>query len=429
MATQPVTGSRDGFVIGCVIALGVLLVFSFLGVMFSESPEWAFCLFGVSEKLEILKFLGVGMGGVLLALQVLMSHKRAKAMEDAARAQAKATEEQAQANLNTEQGQRQERLKNAIDHLGHGSVAVRLGGAYELFHLAQDAQEFRQSVFSRLVQDTKELLRSGSHPLNTHELRQTVHDILCSHIRETTTEDKYLERYQSAPSTEIQSLLTLLFVQGHEVFRGLRANLVGSCLKGAGLQGARLRGAVLTEARLQGAFLRNARLQGAFLRAAHLQLADLRDAQLQGAILHFAKLQGADMKGARLQGASLGGAGLQAAALQGVQLQGAKVFTSGNKKSSPTFTELITGSIGQQGKLFDEPELSGAAFSGGLSSEDRDTLVERLSDEGKDYLQSKLNMHIDLQISRRLPENSGATTGTYTEKEAKTWIAEYKEDM
>ena len=42
------------------------------------------------------------------------------------------------ANKNTEQGQRQERLKNAIEHLGHTSDSVRLGGAYELFHLAEE---------------------------------------------------------------------------------------------------------------------------------------------------------------------------------------------------------------------------------------------------------------------------------------------------
>ena len=59
------------------------------------------------------------MGGILFILQVLASHRRAKAMEDAAneqansaKAQARATEEQARANENTEQGQRQERLKN-----------------------------------------------------------------------------------------------------------------------------------------------------------------------------------------------------------------------------------------------------------------------------------------------------------------------------
>ena len=67
------------------------------------NPEWAFKLFGKHDKFEILKFLGVGMGGVLLAIGAVIANRRAKAMEVAA-------QEQAQANRNTEQGQRQERL-------------------------------------------------------------------------------------------------------------------------------------------------------------------------------------------------------------------------------------------------------------------------------------------------------------------------------
>ena len=126
------------------------------------------------------------MGGVLLAIQAVLSYIRAKAMEDAANAQAGATEQQAKANENAERGLRQERLKNAIEHLGHGSDSVRLGGAYELFHLAQE----------------------------TENLRQTALDILCAHIRRTTGETVYREKHESKPSEEIQSLLTLLFRAG-----------------------------------------------------------------------------------------------------------------------------------------------------------------------------------------------------------------------
>ena len=136
------------------------------------------------------------MGGILIALQALIASGQTKAMEDAANAQARAIEEQAKANQNTEQGQRQERLKSAIEHLGHASDSVRLGGAYELFHLAED----------------------------TKDLRQTVLDILCAHIRQTTGEDEYQKKYPSKPSEEIQSLLTLLFVHKYEVFTGLRIN-------------------------------------------------------------------------------------------------------------------------------------------------------------------------------------------------------------
>ena len=165
-----------------LIGVLVLLVAVFLGVMSLESvANYIAELLGVSKnsdvsaKYEALKFLGIGMGGLLVALQALASYRRAKAMENAVQ--------------KTEQGHRQERLKNAIEHLGNASDSVRLGGAYELFHLAQD----------------------------TEELCQTVLDILCAHIRRTTGEDKYREEHESKPSEEIQSLLTLLFVQEHDI--------------------------------------------------------------------------------------------------------------------------------------------------------------------------------------------------------------------
>ena len=250
--------------VGILVFVLALLLVLFVAVVFWESAEKHTCqLLGVAPgaKYTLLTSLGIGMGGILFVLQVLASHRRARAMEDAAKAQADATKEQAKANQHTEQGQRQERLKNAIEHLGHKSVSARLGGTYELFHLAQDTQD----------------------------LRQTILDIsapFCAHIRRTTSEDEYRKTHRAKPSEEIQSLLTSLFVQRHEVFKGLRVNLQGSWLNGANLWEARLVGADLTEAHLPAAFLLNAQLQGALLRAAHLQLADLRDARLQGAILH-----------------------------------------------------------------------------------------------------------------------------------------------
>ena len=139
---------------------GLLAVFAVVGVF---DPAWVHAFFGVqegTEKFRILEFVGVGMGGVLLAIGAAIANRRAVAMEDAAKAQAEAAAQQAAANRGAEEGRRQERLKNAIEHLGHESDSVRLGGAYELFHLARD----------------------------TGELRQTAMDILCAHIRRTTGE-------------------------------------------------------------------------------------------------------------------------------------------------------------------------------------------------------------------------------------------------
>ena len=112
------------------------------------------------------------MGGILIALQAHASNRRAKAMEDR--------------TVSAEQGLLQERMKNAIEHLGHVSESVRLGGAYELVHVVEDNEEMQQAVV----------------------------DILCAHIRQTTSNGKYQETHELEPSAEMQSLITLLFQYG-----------------------------------------------------------------------------------------------------------------------------------------------------------------------------------------------------------------------
>ena len=403
----------------------------FLNVMFLDNPTWAFRLVGVCDKYEVLKFLGIGMGGILLALQALASHKRAKAMEESATAQAKATEQQAKSYRHTEQGQRQERLKSAIQHLGHTSASVRLGGAYELFHLAED----------------------------TKELRQTVLDILCAHIRQTTGENEYREKHKSNPSEEVQSLLTLLFVQKHGVFNGLQVNLKGSWLNGADLREvclwkailnqahlkkarldrahlqrsnlaeahledaildeAQLQDAVLILAQLQGANLSKARAQGADFLSARLQASYLSEANMQGVNLASAQLQGANLSNARLQGANLAFAGLLGAVLQRACLEGAGSQTW---SVSDPFADRIQTSIGKESNL-------SRVWFGGIEQGGADALIEGLSSEKAKMLQTILVRHIGKPLSHHLPKKSGAITGTYTEEEAEKWIAEYEEVM
>ena len=404
-----------------LILLLVLAFGAFVGVLFCECIEtYISKLLGLSNKNETLKFLGISMGGILIALQALMSYRRAKAMEDAAKSQADAV-------LKTEQGQRQERLKNAIEHLGDKSDSVRLGGAYELFHLAQD----------------------------TEDLRQTVLDILCAHIRQTTRESEYRETHKSNPSEEVQSLLTLLFVQKHEVFKGCHINLQGSWLRGANLRDARLESAALAKVnmqkaelhrtQLQEANLYRAKMQEATLQVVQLQRADLSETQLQGAILSGVqlqvatlrgmKMQGAMLLGVRMQGVDLSNSELQGATLRAVQLQGAILqgvkmqgVTTGNDGS---FEERIKRQIYQKSKL------TGVTFEGKLSQGVVDSIVTDFSD-GEDeaereilreILRERLMPHVGKPESYELPENSGAITGAYTEEDAEKWIAEYNEAM
>jgi len=283
--------------------------------------------------------------------------------------------------------------KNAIEHLGHASDSVRLGGAYELFHLAQD----------------------------TKDLRQTVLDILCAHIRQTTGEDEYRKKYKSKPSEEIQSLLTLLFVQEHKVFKGLHINLQGSWLNGADLKEACLARAILTGVHLQqanlsytkmpGAVLRNADLQEAELDGSRLQRANLRGAHLQGATLADAFLESADLIETQLQGVDLFDAQLQGAVLMSAQLQGAdlsganlKGVISQSEHLFFSFERRIEALVGR------ESDLSGIIFSGGLNQENVNSLIADLSEEKAKELQYKLASHINETPSYQLPENTGATT-------------------
>lgn len=420
--------------------LGVLFIV-FVAIMWNKNAEGCIGqLLGLSGKNDILTFLGLSMGGVLLALQAVIANIRAKAMENAANAQAdvaaaqaRAIEEQAKANDNTEKGQRQERLKNAIEHLGHTSESVRLGGAYELFHLAQDIKEWRETIFS----------------------------ILCAHIRQTTSQSNYKEKYKSKPSEEIQSLLTLLFVQKHEIFKGLRINLDGSRLVGAHLMGAQLKGAFLFDTQLQKARLNAAQLQGAALFGTQLQEAHLGGAQLQGAVLTKACLQGAILIGAQLQGAHLFEAQLQGANLVNGQLQGAHLVRTelqgvdlgraqlqGVPLNEAQFQGAVLNGAQLQGvssnigwfsfedrienrinrivkRINKESDLSGAVLRGGLAQEDLNSLVEGLSEDKASELRAKLMPHLDKPVSNELPEDSGAITGSYTKEEAQQWIAEY----
>ena len=444
------------FTIFLICVLGLLLL-GFVSVMFSETiKECIGPLLGLSEKNEILTYLGIGMGAMLVALQALMSYRRANAMEETANAQIKAAEQQAianqnaqqglqqerqrmdetakaqaRANDNTEKGLRQERLKNAIEHLGNDSDSVRLGGAYELFHLAED----------------------------NPELRQTVLDILCAHIRRTTGEDEYRKTHQSKPSEEVQSLLTLLFVQDHDVFRGLDINLQNSWLNGANLQKARLQKAILKQAnlrgarldmahlqeanlveahleeivlieaglqganvkmtKLQGATLTQAHLEGADFWTAHLQAANLLDAHLQGANLANVKLQGAILSGARMQGANLSNTHMQGAILRKAKLKGAGTQ---DWTSSTHFAERIKKSICKKSDL-------STVSSRGICQRAADALEEGLSDEKAKILRESLRPHIDKPFCRGLPKNSGAITGAYNKEEAEEWIAEYEKAM
>ena len=287
---------------------------------------------------ELAKFAAYLIGGALLLWQVMASSQRAKAAEETASAMQKTAD-------STEKGNIAERFKNAIEHLGHESPSVRMGGIYALHHIAQDVKEYRERVF----------------------------EILCAHIRETTTQSGYKppniqigkrnSGVLSEPSIEIQSILKVLFTDSPErdIYAEFTANLEHSYLTGAilgstnlqdanffnadlnhvifiksELQRANFEEAVLQDANFRNANLNsaafiNAELQGTYFEEANLQNANFHNANLNKALFIYAELQGSHFEEADLQGANFFSANLQGTYFEWANLQHA-VFLNANSQ-------------------------------------------------------------------------------------------------
>ena len=448
----------------------VALVALAVAVMISESiASWLQQLLGLEgEKYKVLKAIGFCVAGVVSIWLAWVANKRTKAMEDSAR--------------NAVEEQREKRLKNAIEHLGHKSESVRISGAYELFHLAKDTEKLRQTVLDILCVHIRQTT-TGQTATDQTAKDQTAKDQTAKDQTttdqtakgQTTHEKNYQAKHEKKPSEEIQSLLTLLFVQkhDHDVFKNYSINLQASYLNGADLSKARLQGANLKEAQLQGADLSEAQLQEAVLREAQLQgadrskeklqktdlskaqlkganlkeaqlrEADLSKAQLQGANLKKAQLQGADLSEAQLQGtnlrkaqlreANLSKAQLQGADLMDAQLQGADLKEAQLQGVSSQKTDSLSSSAGFESKIrgrIGEPsDLKGISFASGLQEEDLDTLGGGRFNKVVQALRKTLRAHFRQPVSHKLPRGSGAKTGAYTQEEAKQWIAEYNKAM
>ena len=324
-------GSKVRLMVSLLIVFAVLVLISTVIWVFISAVLLIMCLLPLNLNcsgpsiVEIIYLLGSAIGGVLVAIGLVFLNKRAKAMDKSA-----------EASLQENQ---QTLFSTAIGHLGDKTESVRLGGIYALYELATD-------------DTTKE------------KYRETVHEILCGHIRSKTNEEEYIKQYvdigtKSKPSTEIQSLLNILTQKPKCLsFQGLSVDFSGAQLQSADLYGAQLQSAFLLSAQLQSAHLNKAQLQSAILIGAQLQGAYLHDAQLQSAILISAQLQSAILISAQLQSAYLDGAQLHGAKLEGIQLAGAT--STDWRAQSHFFKYRMRDRVGKP------PELDGVTFDDGI---------------------------------------------------------------
>ena len=376
------------FVHGALAVILAVILVLFVTVMFGDNQKWIGGLLGLENKNEILTFLGFGIGGILAVLSVLASHRRAEAMADSAH-------EQAKTNEHVEQGHRQERFKIAVEHLGHESSSVRLGGAYELIHLARDDEIFREAALK----------------------------MLCAHIRVTTKQQGYDEKYKDVPSEEIQTLLTLLFQEQSDIFKKFSADLRSSYLSGACIEHAHLGNVNFEGACLWNAYLEYSDMRGSCFMHADLRRAHLYSTDMKGSTLAWAKLEDAGFVGSQLQGVALGMAEFDKAAFAGAQLQGATY-----ERAPSRDTDWNVDSLKSMGKLSDRIDFARsnkhtAVFQRAIEgSVDIDTGAEIVDF----FKRSSMTKGIE-DVESHL-QKFGISIGAYTKEEADKWIAEYNED-
>ncbi len=282
--------------ISIILSCGIAILFClFILVMLLPSAKCIYMYFtGITTKSELLEFIGWGMGGFIATLGAVGLLRRAAELSEQ--------------NKLTEKGHVHERFKAATEHLGNEkSDSVRIASFNEFYRLAEITAEMTEEK----------------------GLRETIFDILCAHLRQTTKDEDY--KNNPKPTEEVQSLLDILFKPKNKnilIFSGLEANLAEANLQGANLQGANLQ-----EAHLQNAHLQNANLQGVNLQGAHLQNANLQGANLQGAHLQGAHLQKVNLQNANLQYAKMQKVNLQLAYLQKANLQEANMQEANLKEA------------------------------------------------------------------------------------------------
>jgi hypothetical protein len=173
-----------------------------------------------------------------------------------------------------------ERYSRAVEHLGHDSLDVRMGGIYALERIAQNSATDRDSIVAVLCAYTRG--HSPWPPTLTGQLPV-----------DTAPEDlPTLAVRGNDVQTAIRTLCRLQKVPGEEPL-----SLPRTDLRSARLNGLYLRGSYLGDSTLVGARIRDADLGDVILRNA-----DLRFADLSGADLQRSDLRGADFRGCVLVG-------------------------------------------------------------------------------------------------------------------------------
>jgi hypothetical protein len=238
-------------------------------------------------KNDVRTTLLQGVGGLLLIAGAVVAWRQLALGREQLRLNQDSMERQLRIN---EDGQVAERFTRAIDQLGSGSEAIRIGGIYSLGGIAKQSSRDAPVIYA----------------------------ILATYVRTHSPwpSSRSVEQEADAPAADVPQLLDRApDIQAAMTVIGDRPGLsdpFGGDPEPGVAEWARrvllLGRTDLRRALLIGTNLQHVHLQGACMRHAELTNADLRSAVLVQTDLRGALLQGADLRGAVLDGARLTGA-------------------------------------------------------------------------------------------------------------------------
>jgi uncharacterized protein YjbI with pentapeptide repeats len=219
--------------------------------------------------IEILKTIGIFIGGGLGLYSIYLGYKRAVAMEK----NAEAANKTAEANLKNAQAaedkQITERYSKAIEQLGKQEYYVQLGAIYSLERIAKDSDKDYWNII----------------------------EVLTTYIREES---------QKSYSQSLQAALTVIIRRNKNYGLGeeLPINFTKVNLKNLDLTGVDLKGANFSEANLEGANFSKTNLEGANFSKASLRNANFSEANLQNVDFRQTLLFGVNFSYANLKNAN-----------------------------------------------------------------------------------------------------------------------------
>ena len=395
-----------------IVVLLVILFFIFMRGYGDEShvlDNWLGTDEESNAKYRTLRLLALLLAGMV---GFFISNRRAKAMENQAKAQTKSVEEQVKVNEN-------KTFHEAIKHLGDSSASVRLGGIYALYDLALSNPEKRL---------------------------KNIIEILSAHVRTTTQEDEYQKKYKTKPSNEISSLLKLLsdlntnylseneeegpfpldlsyaylcglmlseldfrkalfvgsnfahakllgsYFEGAELisshFEGAElisshfasayleesnfegANLYKSNFEGAYFSESHFEGAYFSESHFEGAYFSESHFAGAYLSESHFEGAESHKTHFEGAILEYSNFFGAILEGSHFEGASLWGSDFAGANLYASHFGGAELIRSHFEGANLSKSHFEGAALRES--HFEGANLRSSHFKGAYDDQDED---------------------------------------------------------